>query len=65
MASPAGSLVAGDPESVATKILRWQEVLGVERFMLHTAAGNIPHELTLRSIELLGTEVRARLDQPA
>ncbi len=57
MAGPEGSLVVGDPKTVAAKILRWQELLGIERFMLHTSAGNIPHETTMRSIELLGTEV--------
>lgn len=57
MAGPNGSLVVGDPKTVAAKMLRWQELLGIERFMLHTSAGNIPHELTMRSIELLGREV--------
>ena len=37
MRSPEGSLVLGDPETVATKILRWKEILGISRFMLHTA----------------------------
>ncbi|MDJ0925903.1 MAG: LLM class flavin-dependent oxidoreductase, partial [Acidimicrobiia bacterium] len=57
MAGPDGSLVVGNPETVAAKILRWRELLGIERFMLHTASGNIPHQDTRRSIELLGTEV--------
>jgi probable LLM family oxidoreductase len=57
MSGPEGSLVVGDPKTVATKILRWQELLGIERFMLHTSAGSIPHEVTMRSIELLGTKV--------
>jgi probable LLM family oxidoreductase len=57
MAGPDGSLVVGDPRTVATKILHWRELLGIERFMLHTSAGNIPHSQTMRSIELLGTEV--------
>jgi len=57
MASPQGSLVVGDPETVAAKILRWQEILGISRFMLHNVA--VPHEKALRSIELLGTNVSA------
>ncbi len=57
MRSPEGSLVVGDPEVVAAKILRWREILGVERFMLHTSAGSMSHEDTMRSIELLGTQV--------
>ncbi|MGB5533333.1 MAG: Atu2307/SP_0267 family LLM class monooxygenase [Acidimicrobiia bacterium] len=56
MRSPEGSLVLGDPETVATKILRWKEVLGIDRFMLHTA-GTVPHEVAMHSIDLLGTKV--------
>lgn len=57
MQSPEGSLVVGDPKTVADKILRWREGLGIERFMLHSGTGNLPQELILRSVELLGTEV--------
>ena len=58
MRSPEGSLVLGDPETVAAKILRWKDILGINRFMLHTA-GTVPHEAALHSIEMLGTEVSA------
>lgn len=57
MRQPDGSLVLGDPETVAAKILRWKEVLGINRFELHVSVGTLPHEKVLRSIELLGTEV--------
>jgi probable LLM family oxidoreductase len=57
MRSPEGSLVLGDPETVARKILRWREILGIERFMLHVSVGTMPHGQVMRSIELLGTEV--------
>ncbi len=57
MRSPAGSLVLGDPTEVAAKILRWGEVLGIQRFMLHVSVGTMPHAQVLRTIELLGTEV--------
>ena len=57
MTGPDGSLVIGDPESVAEKILHWKEVLGVNRFELHPSVGTIPHERILRTIELLGTKV--------
>lgn len=57
MRSPEGSLVLGDPETVAAKISRWKEVLGVNRFELHISVGTLPHEKVLRSIELLGTKV--------
>jgi probable LLM family oxidoreductase len=56
MRSPEGSLVTGDPETVAAKILRWKEILGISRFMLHQA-GTVPHHKALRSIEMLGTSV--------
>ncbi len=61
MRAPAGSLVLGDPDMVAEKILRWREVLGIERFMLHTSVGTLPHEQVMRSIELFGTEVAPRI----
>lgn len=57
MRSDEGSLVLGDPKTVAAKILRWKEVLGVNRFELHVSVGTMPHEKVLRSIELLGAKV--------
>ncbi|MFV9673393.1 MAG: Atu2307/SP_0267 family LLM class monooxygenase [Acidimicrobiia bacterium] len=56
MRGPDGSLVLGDPDTVATKILRWKEILGIGRFMLHTA-GAVPHAKALASIEMFGTDV--------
>ncbi len=63
MRSAEGSLVIGDPETVASKILRWREILGVNRFELHMSVGTMPHEKVLRSIELLGTEVAPRVNE--
>ncbi len=57
MRAPHGSLVLGDPEQVAEKILLWKEILGITRFMLHVSVGTLPHDKVLRSIELLGTKV--------
>jgi probable LLM family oxidoreductase len=57
MRSAEGSLVLGDATTVARKILRWRDVLGVNRFELHVSVGTMPHEKVLRSIELLGTKV--------
>lgn len=57
MRRPEGSLVLGDPEAVARKIIRWKEVLGVSRFELHISVGTLPHQKVMRSIELLGTKV--------
>lgn len=56
MRSPEGSLVLGDPETVAEKILRWQEILGISRFMLHSTGG-VSHDKALLSIDMLGTKV--------
>ncbi|MGI9529122.1 MAG: LLM class flavin-dependent oxidoreductase [Acidimicrobiia bacterium] len=61
MRAPEGSLVLGDPETVANKILWWREILGIDRFMLHVSVGTMPHDQVMRSIELLGTEVGARV----
>jgi probable LLM family oxidoreductase len=57
MRGPTGSLVLGDPETVAGKIVRWAEVLGIVRFMLHISVGTMPHDQVLNSIELFGKEV--------
>jgi len=57
MCGPGGSLVVGDPATVAEKIIHLRDVLGINRFMLHISVGTLPHEQVLRSIELLGTEV--------
>ncbi|HEY3427465.1 MAG TPA: LLM class flavin-dependent oxidoreductase [Acidimicrobiia bacterium] len=57
MRGPAGSLVLGAPKTVAEKIVRWAEVLGIVRFMLHISVGTMPHDQVLNSIELFGKEV--------
>lgn len=61
MRGPGGSLVLGRPDDVADKIVRWREILGVERFMLHMSVGTLRHADVLRSIELLGSEVAPRV----
>lgn len=62
MLAPDGSLVIGDVETVAAKILRWKEILGVNRFELHISVGSLPHERVLRSIEMLGVKVAPLLE---
>jgi probable LLM family oxidoreductase len=57
MRGPDGSLVLGDPQTVAEKILHWTDVLGVDRFELHMSVGTMPHENVMRTIELLGAKV--------
>lgn len=57
MRAPSGSLVLGDVETVAQKIRMLEDVLGIQRFMLHISVGTLPHDQVLRAIELLGTKV--------
>ena len=52
-----GALVVGTPEEVADKILFEHELFGHSRFLAQISVGDLPHERTLRAIELLGTEV--------
>jgi alkanesulfonate monooxygenase SsuD/methylene tetrahydromethanopterin reductase-like flavin-dependent oxidoreductase (luciferase family) len=63
MQSPEGSLVLGTPDEVATKIMRWREVLGIDRFMLHVSVGTMDHDHVMRSIRSLGADVRAIIDE--
>jgi probable LLM family oxidoreductase len=57
MRAPEGSLVLGNPEQVAEKIVGIRRALGIERFMLHLSVGTLPHAQVLKSIELFGTAV--------
>jgi len=57
MRTPEGSLVIGNPEEVAAKILRWGEVLDLDRFMLHISVGTLQHDQVMSVIERLGTDV--------
>ena len=53
--APDGALFFGRPETVAAKIIRVHELMRIDRFELHAA--HVDHALTMRSIELFGTEV--------
>lgn len=54
---PEGSLVLGNPEQVAEKIVAMRDALHLDRFMLHPGVGPLSHEHQMRTIELLGTKV--------
>lgn len=56
-AGPDGALFVGSPETVATKIIRVVEGLGLSRFDLKYSTGTLPHEKLMQSIELYGKEV--------
>ena len=63
--SERGSFFVGSPETVARKMWSTSDALGgVSRVTLMISGGSVPHEATLRSIELLGTEVRAKVNAP-
>lgn len=57
MRSPRGALAVGDPAEVAEKLVRTQQLLGVDRILLHLSVGTMPHADVLRAVELLGIEV--------
>ncbi len=52
-----GSLYLGSPETVARKLANTITTLGIQRFDLKYSAGTLPHELSMRSIELYGSVV--------
>lgn len=54
---PDGAMFVGSPQDVADKMIKVIEELGLDRFMLHLPIGSIPHEDTMKAIELFGTEV--------
>jgi probable LLM family oxidoreductase len=59
--SPRGHLFVGSPDDVAGKIAALHALFAPDRFMAQTSVGVIPHEQTLRSIELFATEVAPRV----
>jgi probable LLM family oxidoreductase len=58
-----GAVFAGSPETVAAKIARTVQALGLSRFDLKYSNGTMPHDQLMRAIELYGTEVIPRVRQ--
>jgi probable LLM family oxidoreductase len=57
---PRGALLVGGPEEVAEKILRHSEALGgISRLTFQMDGASLPHEVLMKSIELIGTRVAA------
>jgi probable LLM family oxidoreductase len=56
-----GAWHVGSAETVAQKIARTVDVLGVQRFDLKYSAGTLPHEQMLSTIRAYGTEVIPRV----
>jgi probable LLM family oxidoreductase len=52
-----GALHVGAPETVARKIARTVQALGLQRFDLKHSAGTLAHDKLMRCIELYGTKV--------
>lgn len=52
-----GSLYVGSAETVAKKIAKTVETLGIQRFDLKYASGTMPHETLMESITLYGEKV--------
>jgi alkanesulfonate monooxygenase SsuD/methylene tetrahydromethanopterin reductase-like flavin-dependent oxidoreductase (luciferase family) len=59
--SPRGHLLVGGPDDVADKIVALHGLFAPDRFLGQTSVGVMPHEQTLRSIELFATEVAPRV----
>ncbi len=56
-----GAMFVGDADTVADKLIRVIEDLGLDRFMLHLPVGSMPHEETLKAIKIYGEEVAPRV----
>ncbi len=54
---PKNALMVGSAQQVIDKILYEHELFGNTRFMAQASIGNVPHKLTMKSIELFGTKV--------
>ena len=62
MAGPHGAYLIGDPAYVAEKMLKASEALGgVSRITFQMSVAALDHQVMIRSIELLGTEVAPRV----
>ena len=60
-AGPNGALCVGSPETVANKIIKTVQGLGLSRFDLKYSSGTLSHDKMMKSIELIGTQVAPRV----
>lgn len=58
-----GALLVGSVEQVIEKILFQHELFGHQRFLAQMTVGSMPHDRTMRSIELFGTRVAPAVRQ--
>jgi probable LLM family oxidoreductase len=65
-AGPDGALLVGAPDTVAAKIIRTSQALGLSRVDMKYSNGTLPHASAMSSIRLFGTAVapavRAAMD---
>lgn len=61
LASEEGNIFVGDPETVARQIVRSQKIIGHSRHILQADVAGLNHDVFLKSIELLATEVAPRV----
>lgn len=62
-AGPHGALFIGSPETVAQKIAAMVKHLQLSRFQLKYSIEDLPHDQSLRTIELYATEVIPRVKE--
>ena len=64
-AGAQGALCVGSPDTVADKIITTVKALGLSRFDVKYSHGTLPHAVTTKSLELLGTVVAPRVREAA
>ncbi len=57
MQAPEGSLMVGSVEQVIEKMIYEYELFGFTRFFAQASLGFVPHEMTIKSIELFAKQV--------
>lgn len=61
MRAPGGALIVGSVDTVVKRIVEEYRLFGFTRYLAQASLGFVPHELTMRSIELYATEVVPRV----
>ncbi|MBE7169101.1 MAG: LLM class flavin-dependent oxidoreductase [Williamsia sp.] len=59
--APDGHLVIGDANEAVDKILRLQELFGLNRFSAHMDVGGPSHSALMKSIEIFGTQIAPKV----
>lgn len=59
--SPQGHLLIGDASEAVDKILRLQELFGLDRFSAHMDVGGPSHKSLMKSIEIFGDKIAPKV----